>query len=229
MQKIAIIPARGGSKRIPGKNIRAFHGKPIIAYSIEAAIRSELFDEIMVSTNDEEIASISRKLGAGVPFMRDQRNADDQAGLAEVMKEVLNTYNDEGRQFDLFCCILPTAPFLSPARLEEGYQLLQSRGFDSVIAVTPFGYPIERGFHLQDQEVQMIWPENYTKRSQDLPGTYHDTGQFYWMTKKALDKHSRLFTSNSGAIVLPASETQDIDDEEDWRMAEIKYEILRRS
>jgi N-acylneuraminate cytidylyltransferase len=227
VEKIAIIPARGGSKRIPGKNIRDFSGKPIIAYSVEAAIRSELFDEIMVSTDDEEIAAVSRKYGAGIPFMRSHETADDQSGLAEVVAEVLQRYEKTGRTFDIFCCILPTAPFIKVDRLGEGLQILQTKQFDSVITITRFEAPLERGLYFVDQKVDMISPGNYTKRSQDFPPAYHDAGQFYWMKKEALLNQKRFFTQNTGAVILSGAEVQDIDDEEDWTMAEMKYQLIK--
>lgn len=226
MKKIAIIPARGGSKRIPRKNIKTFLGIPIIAYSIKAAQESGLFDEIMVSTDDEEIAAIAREYGANVPFLRSNKTADDYATLADVLNEVLNYYSNESIHFDLFCCILATAPFLPSSRLVESYNKLIDNNFDSVFPVLKFSYPIQRALHIVEDKLSMVQPEFKNSRSQDLPARYHDSGQFYWMKNDEFAKQQTLFASNSGAIVLNEWEVQDIDTEEDWKMAEIKYQIL---
>lgn len=226
---LAIIPARGGSKRIPRKNIKHFAGRPIIAYSIESALQCKCFTQVMVSTDDEEIATISRTLGASIPFMRGSQNANDHAGLAEVILEVLDTFAERGETFPLICCLLPTAPFITAARLREAHQTLQRTGADAVIPVVKFGYPIQRALKLNNERLSMFEPENYPKRSQDLEPAYHDAGQFYWIKPDVLRREGRLFVPHSSALVLPETEVHDIDTEEDWRMAEIKYRALQEA
>lgn len=226
-KNIAIIPARGGSKRIPHKNIKPFLGKPIIAYSIEAAIQSGLFSEVMVSTDDNEIAEIAKKYGANVPFFRSPQTANDFANVGEVIEEVLLTYLKQDKKFDNVCCILATAPFIKSERLAEAYQLLLNQNYDSVFPIVRFSYPIQRALRLSGGNVSMFQPENFAKRSQDLEPAYHDSGQFYWMKVEEFMKQKRFFSNNAGAIILPETEVQDIDSEEDWKMAEWKYKILR--
>jgi N-acylneuraminate cytidylyltransferase len=224
--KIAIIPARGGSKRIPRKNIRPFLGKPILAYSIEAALNSGLFDEVMVSTDDEEIAEIALKHGARAPFLRSAVNADDYAPTLAVIQEVLNRYLP--LKFSAGCCIYPTAPFVKPAHLEAGYRLLTEQNYDVVLPIVRFSYPIWRALSRNDQgQAHMIWPEHKNSRSQDLPAAYHDAGQWYWFNPARLKES--LFTSHTGAIVLEEDEVQDIDTPTDWTLAELKYQRLHSS
>jgi N-acylneuraminate cytidylyltransferase len=223
---LAIIPARGGSKRIPRKNIKNFLGKPIIAYSIETAINSKLFDEVMVSTDDKEIAEVAKKYGAKVPFMRSEKNSDDFAGTVDVIEEVLKEYSKKGEEFKVFCCIYPTAPLISEENLKKGFELLRSEKFDSVFPVVGFSYSIQRALRLDENyKAEMICPENQKKRSQDLEKAYHDAGQFYWGISEKFLKEKNLFGKNSGAIILKETEVQDIDNLEDWKMAEIKYQI----
>lgn len=224
---LAIIPARGGSKRIPKKNIRDFAGKPIIAYSIIAAFESETFSHVIVSTDDEEIASIARQYGASVPFMRSSKNSDDHAGISDVVIEVLDKLGSQGLDFQYFCCILPTAPFVNSQRLRQGLDLILQTKSDSVIPVTQFGYPIQRAFRIEEGgSLKMFWPENYPKRSQDLEPAYHDIGQFYWMNSQALRTKKLMFTDNSYPLIVPESEVQDIDHEEDWIIAEMKFKMI---
>lgn len=226
MSNVAIIPARGGSKRIPRKNIKPFLGYPIIEYSIKAALESGLFSEVMVSTDDSEIAEIAIKAGAKVPFFRSEKTANDFAHIGEVLTEVIETYNEFGKYFDMFCCILPTAPFLTSLRIIEGYNLLNKSDFDSVFPVLRFSYPIQRALKIEDEKVSIIQPDYLLSRSQDLMPAYHDSGQFYWCkTNRFLDKKV-VFTGNSGAIILSDLEVQDIDSMEDWELAEIKYKIM---
>jgi pseudaminic acid cytidylyltransferase len=228
MSTLAIIPARGGSQRIPGKNIKDFLGKPIIAYSIETALKSGLFDEVMVSTDNKEIAEVAKKYGASVPFYRSQKNSDNYATTSDVIEEVVSHYIDLDREFELFCCIYPTAPLITVERIKEAYELLVQNNFDSVFPVTRFGYPIFRALKIENTKVSMIWPENLNKRSQDLMPAYHDAGQFYWMYSKIFLKKKAIFTDHSGAVVLPEGEVQDIDNEEDWGIAEMKYKRLKQ-
>jgi pseudaminic acid cytidylyltransferase len=226
MSALAIIPARGGSKRIPGKNIRPFLGKPILAYSIETALKSRLFAEVMVSTDDRKIAGIAEERGASVPFLRSAETANDHAGIAEVLIEVIESYAALGRCFDILCCLLPTAPLIADPDLRAGFEKLNAGNFDSVFPVTRFSYPIGRSLRMEGDRVLMNWPENYPKRSQDLPPAYHDCGQFYWLRVDRFLEARRVFTENSGAIEVPSTRVQDIDTEEDWRMCELKYKLL---
>ncbi|HDP98988.1 MAG TPA: pseudaminic acid cytidylyltransferase [bacterium] len=223
---IAIIPARGGSKRIPRKNIRLFSGRPIVAYSIDLANRSSLFDEIMVSTDDTEIVSIAKDLGASVPFMRSKKNADDFAATADVILEVIEKYKQLGQEFDYVCCIYPTAPFINPERLRECYDLLLAKDRDVVFPVIKYSYPIQRALKFENDKIQMIDKKNLRVRSQDLPDTYHDAGQFYWLKVKCFLRNPELITDNTGSIVIPEWEAQDIDNPEDWQLAELKYKLF---
>ncbi|NMC99426.1 MAG: pseudaminic acid cytidylyltransferase [Bacteroidales bacterium] len=224
-KNIAIIPARGGSKRIPHKNIKPFLGKPIIAYSIEAAQKSGLFSELMVSTDDKEIAEMAKKYGATVPFFRSPQTANDFATIGEVIEEVLLNYQKQGKMFENVCCLLATAPFINTKRLMEAYDLMLEKKYDSVFPIVRFSYPIQRALRLSDGNVSMFQPENFAKRSQDLEPAYHDSGQFYWMKVEEFMKQKRFFSKNSGAIILPETEVQDIDSEEDWKLAEWKYKM----
>jgi len=226
MSRIAVIPARGGSKRLPGKNIRPFEGRPVIARSIEAALDSGLFERVMVSTDDEAIVAVARAAGAEVPFRRSAGASDDHAPLAVVVREVIEGYAARGQAFDTVCCLLATAPLLRPARLAEGVALLESGGFDSVVPVVRFGYPIQRALQIEDDRLGMVCPEYAEARSQDLPPRYHDSGQFYWMRTRPFMEQGTFFTARCGAIVLPEAEVQDIDTEEDWALAELKYKRL---
>ncbi|MES2556008.1 MAG: pseudaminic acid cytidylyltransferase [Bacteroidota bacterium] len=221
MRKLAIIPARGGSKRIPHKNIQPFLGKPMIMYVIQTAIDSGLFDEVMVSTDDEKIAEIATQAGAVVPFFRSASNSDDHATTLHVIEEVLERYSQNDRVFDVVCCIYPTAPLMTVAHLTEGLRVLEQQQFDTVFASVAYGHPIWRGFELQDQKASMIWPENKTTRTQDLKPVYHDAGQWYWLRPDKLK--DSIFTSNSGMVVLSEMEVQDIDTPTDWKLAELKY------
>jgi len=226
MSKLAIITARGGSKRIPYKNIKDFSGQPIIAYSIKAALNSNIFDEVMVSTDDEKIAEVARQYGAAVPFFRSVKTSDDFATTADVLLEVLQMYEKQQKEFEFACCIYPTAPFVTAEKLEKAFQLLQEKKADSVIPVTRFSFPIWRSFTMKEGKLFYNWPENASKRSQDFEPAFHDCGQFYFFnTKKFLQSRSLLMPATY-AIEVPESEVQDIDNEEDWKIAEIKYSFL---
>ncbi|MEN7552012.1 pseudaminic acid cytidylyltransferase [Rapidithrix thailandica] len=226
MKKLAIIPARGGSKRIPRKNIKPFLGKPILAYSIESALKSALFDEVMVSTDDEEIAGLAKSHGAEVPFLRSKKNADDYATTAEVLLEVIEQYEQQGVVFDFACCIYPTAPLLTERTLQEALDKLLKGKYDTVFPIVPFGYPVWRGLEIDCEKVKMVWPEHLNSRSQDLPPVYHDAGQFYWLNLEKFKVSKQLFTNNSGSIVLSELQVQDIDNHTDWQIAELKYKLL---
>lgn len=229
MHNLAIIPARGGSKRIPRKNIKDFLGKPIISYSIEAALNSNLFDEVMVSTDDEEIARIAELCGATVPFFRSKKNADDFSTTAHVILEVLEKYKGENKKFINACCIYPTAPFVSATRLKEGFKKLMDEKRNSIFPFVAFSYPIWRGLRkATDGKVNIIWPEYLNCRSQDLEEVYHDAGQWYWFNVQAFQKEKKLFMKNTTSILLNPMEVQDIDNLSDWNLAELKYEYLQK-
>lgn len=220
---VAIITARGGSKRIPRKNIRNFAGQPIIAYSISAAIESGCFDIVMVSTDDNEIADIASSYGAEIPFIRSPETSDDFATTAEVLLEVLEQYSELGKIFIHACCIYPTAPFVTPVKLKKGFTLLIEKDADSVFPVVQFSFPIQRALKIKNNRLVMFQPEYLSSRSQDLEPAFHDAGQFYWFNVKRFSKHKKLLTDNSVPIIMPAAEVQDIDTEEDWNLAEIKF------
>ena len=225
MPNIAIIPARGGSKRIPRKNIKFFLGKPIIAYSIEAAINSNLFDEVMVSTDDDEIASIALKYGAKVPFLRSEKNSDDFATTYDVIEETLINYKEQGKNFDYACCIYSCAPLIQIASLQEAFTVLQQNFLDTVFPVVPFSFPIQRALRLQEEKLSFFYPEFALTRSQDLEISYHDVGQFYFMNCEQVLKKKALLTDKTGTVVLNELLVQDIDNESDWMLAEFKYKI----
>ena len=223
MKNLCIIPARGGSKRIPRKNVKPFLGKPMLAYSIEAAKDTGLFDEIMVSTDDEEIAEVARQYGAKVPFMRSAETAGDFATTSDVLKEVINMYKVQGREFDSFCCFYATAPLVRSKDIVTAYERLVRSDFSCVYPVVQFGYPIWRCLDLaEDGTITRHWPEYENSRSQDLPKEYHDTGTFYWYkTKEWLSGNIKV-----GGIEVNETTIQDIDTETDWKLAEMKYRLL---
>lgn len=228
-RSIAVITARGGSKRIPRKNIKDFLDKPIIAYSIAAALDARCFDEVMVSTDDREIADVARLCGAKIPFFRSAETSNDFATTADVLVEVLNEYLARGEEFAYACCIYPTAPFVTADKLRRGHDLLRSTGADSAVPVVKFGYPIQRALKIEEGGVKMIWPEHQDSRSQDLMPAYHDCGQFYWIRTQSFLQQKRLFADHTVPIEVPESEVQDIDTDEDWKIAEMKYRILMGS
>lgn len=226
MSNICIIPARGGSKRIPGKNIKSFLGEPIIVYSIRAARESGLFDEIMVSTDDNEIAKIAIQAGASIPFMRSSENADEFATLTDVLLEVVAKYENIGKKFDNICCILPTAPLINSQRIITAFEKITSESFNSVCPVVEFSYPILRALEFSNNNLlQMVWPEYEKSRSQDLKKAYHDSGSFYWVKTTALLDEKTLFCKKGSAVILSEMEIQDIDTETDWALAEVKFKI----
>jgi N-acylneuraminate cytidylyltransferase len=223
---VAIITARGGSKRIPRKNIKEFLGKPIIAYSITAALEAGCFDEVMVSTDDQEIAGVAQSYGAKVPFFRSAETSNDFSTTADVLVEVLREYQSRGQDFAYACCIYPTAPFVTPEKLKRGHELLLETGADTALPVVRFGYPIQRGLKIENGGLSMIWPEHLNSRSQDLMPAYHDSGQFYWLRVTKFLETRKLFAEHCVPIELPESEVQDIDTLEDWKVAEVKYRML---
>ncbi|MDD6208566.1 MAG: pseudaminic acid cytidylyltransferase [Clostridiales bacterium] len=226
---LAIIPARGGSKRIPGKNIKKFCGKPIIAYSIEAAKESGVFDEIMVSTDSEEIADIARTLGASVPFMRSAETAGDFASTKDVLLEVFREYEKKGQLFEQACCIYPTAPFVTGEGLRESRKMLEKEGVAMVNPIVQFSFPPQRGLSVnEDGIIEVLHMENRFVRSQDMEPVYHDAGQFYWYDVRAFLRNDGIMDGLSAAYILDDLHVQDIDNETDWEIAEMKYEILKR-
>lgn len=225
MSAIAIITARGGSKRIPKKNIKEFCDKPIIAYSIEAALKSGIFDEVMVSTDSEEIAEIAEKYGAKVPFFRSSENAGDFASTADVIAEVLECYAREGKTFDYTCCIYPTAPFVTATKLQDALQKMIDEDADSLMPVVSFSFPPQRGMVIRDGKLSYMFPENAMKRSQDLETMYHDCGQFYFLKTDEFLKEKKLVLNKATAMEMSELEVQDIDNESDWNLAELKYRL----
>lgn len=219
---IAIITARGGSKRIPRKNIKLFCGKPIIDYSIEAALQSGLFEEVMVSTDDDEIANAARAAGAEVPFLRSEKSSGDYASTDDVLMEVLEAYRTQGREFDSFCCIYPTAPFVTAQKLRTAMSLLEKA--DSVMPVVAFSFPPQRCMVLNEAgELRMKWPEHAKTRSQDLEKYYHDCGQFYCCRTEAFWRYRTTDTPRMMPMIMSELEVQDIDNPDDWEIAELKY------
>lgn len=226
---VAIIPARGGSKRIPGKNIKDFCGKPIIAYSIEAAIKSKLFERVIVSTDSEEIALVAKKYGAEVPFMRSAELSDDYAGTSDVIIDALEKLDYSKNNIELACCIYPTAPFIEQKYLVEGYESLKDSTASIAFAATEFSFPILRGFGIgNDGKAKMFWPEHEQSRSQDLPKAYHDAGQFYWYRVNDYIQTGTFSFNGSIPVIMPQINVQDIDTLEDWEYAETKWEIMRK-
>ncbi|WP_396596523.1 pseudaminic acid cytidylyltransferase [Dokdonia sp. R86516] len=218
---LCIIPARGGSKRIPKKNVQLFLGKPIIAYSIEAALKSKCFTEVMVSTDDNDIAKIAVKYGATVPSLRSIKNSNDFATLQDVIEEVKSDYESKGEIFDNICCLFATAPLVTPDLLVKGYEFLINNRADSVRPIVKFSYPIQRAFRLsQSGEVEMINSEYLKTRSQDLEPAFYDSGMFYWM-----NFHKGLKGEKRYAFEVKESQAQDIDNEEDWILAELKFKM----
>ena len=225
MRAIAIITARGGSKRIPRKNIRDFCGNPIISYAIDAAINSNIFAEVMVSTDDNEIAKIALENGAQVPFYRSSRNSDDYSTTADVLIEVLSEYEKKGLKFDYLCCIYPTAPFVTSEKLKLAFEKMINEKAEAIIPVVKFSYPPQRAFIIKDDKLIYKYPENVFKRSQDLESLYHDAGQFYFIKVETFMKNKTLVCKNTIPLIVDELSVQDIDTEEDWKMAELKYKM----
>lgn len=228
MSRVAIIPARGGSKRIPKKNIKIFHNKPIIGYSIETALNSKLFDDVVVSTDDAEIAEVAKHYGASVPFIRPSELSDDFIGTAAVVAHAIDWLKQRGRAIEYACTIYATAPFLTPTYLEEAFRSLQNSSAKYAFACTSMPFPVQRTFKVTpNNRCEMFWPENLSERSQDLEVAYQDAGQFYFnnLSKKS---NEPIFGADSIPIVLPRHLVQDIDDMEDWLRAEMMYQVLKR-
>ncbi len=228
MKKLAIIPARGGSKRIPKKNIKPFLGKPIIAYSIESALNSELFDEVMVSTDDQEIADISVQYGAKVPFLRSAKNSDDFASTYDVIEEVLSEYEKQGKTFEVAFCIYSAAPFVSKEKFNLAFDSLTKNNFDCVFPALKFSFPIQRALSTSNSanKIELKFPEHVNSRSQDLEDSFHDSGQFYCFKTAPILQLKKLWTDNTGIIIIDELEGQDIDNLTDWKLAELKFKLL---
>jgi pseudaminic acid cytidylyltransferase len=226
--KLAVIPARGGSKRIPRKNIKEFCGKPMIAWSIEAALQSGIFDQVIVSTDDDEIAEVSRQYGASVPFMRPAELSDDHTGTIPVICHAIEWNNSRGQAADQVCCLYATAPFVTPKDISRGLAILQGNECDYAFTVTSYAFPIQRAIRITCQgRVEMFNPEHFDTRSQDLEEAYHDAGQFYWGRAEAWLGGRIMFGSRSMPVLLPLHRVQDIDTPEDWERAEWMFKNMQ--
>ena len=228
MKSLCIIPARGGSKRIPRKNIKPFMGKPIMAYSIEAALESGIFDEVMVSTDDVEFADVAKKYGASVPFIRSEVTANDYATTVDVLLEVIETYKQREMVFDTICCLYSTAPFVTSERLKEAYSKLSDK-VDACFTMVEYSYPIQRSLRINEVGfVEMKYPEHIKSRTQDLEKIYHDAGQFYFVKTETLIEEKTVWCKHTAPLVLSELEVQDLDTLTDWQLAEMKYELLHK-
>ena len=228
--RVAVIPARGGSKRIPRKNVREFAGKPMIAHSIECALKSGVFDRIIVSTDDDEIASIAGEHGAEVPFRRPPELADDNAGTTEVIAHATRALLDAGHELSAVCCIYATAPFIRADDLKSALAVLEAGSWKFVFPATTFAFPVFRAFQQSPSGgIKMFYPEHRLTRSQDLPEALHDAGQFYWGRPDAWLRHEEIFGSSSTVVRVPRWRVQDIDTPEDWSQMELMAELLQRA
>lgn len=228
-RNLCVIPARGGSKRIPRKNIREFCGKPIIVYSIEAAQKAACFDRIIVSTDDDEIAEVAECYGADIPFTRPAELANDYAGTTEVIAHAVGVMEEKYGSFDAACCLYATAPFVQINYIVKGLEVLQ-HGWSFVFPVAEYPSPIFRSFRRKENgAVEMFFPEHFTSRSQDLETAYHDAGQFYWGKADAWKNEEKLFAPHTYALAIPRRYVQDIDTEEDWLVAKYMYEALQKA
>lgn len=224
-KNLCIIPARGGSKRIPRKNIKDFFGKPIIAYAIEAALESDLFEEVMVSTDDEEIAAISRKWGASIPFMRSQNTSNDYANTYDVLEEVIADYQKSQKIFDHVLCLYPCTPLVNSEKIIESYNQLLSYDCTTILTIMSYSFPIQRALKKSGIEVSYFYPEFENSRSQDLEKSYHDAGQFYWMKIDSLLTEKKILMKKTGFLTLSELEAQDVDTLMDWELLKMKYQL----
>lgn len=230
MKRVAIIPARGGSKRIPRKNIRDFCGKPMIAWSIEAAMASRCFDRIIVSTDDHEISELAKQLGAEVPFVRPAELSDDYAGTLPVIRHAVDWLQQNGDQIEYACCIYATAPFISPEDLERGLERIREEDASYAFSVTSYAFPIQRAIRITAHgRVAMFYPEHFSTRSQDLEEAWHDAGQFYWGTAEAWLEERAIFSEGAVPVLLPRHRVQDIDTPEDWTRAEWMFKAIKET
>ncbi len=226
MNLIAIITARGGSKRIPKKNIKEFCGKPIIAYSIEAALNAGIFKEVMVSTDSEEIADVARKYGAMVPFIRSEATSNDFATTSDVLLEVIGKYEQHGQTFDIGCCLYPTAPFVTSDTLRDAFETLENSSAKTLLPVVAFSFPPQRGVFIKENRIVLSQPEYLNMRSQDIEKMYHDCGSFSMFRVPAFKRERKLITDNTIPYVMDEIMVQDIDNLSDWKIAELKYNLL---
>jgi N-acylneuraminate cytidylyltransferase len=228
MKNLCIIPARGGSKRIPRKNIKLFMGKPIMAYSIEAALKSGIFDEVMVSTDDEEFAEVAKQYGASVPFLRSEKTSNDFAGTEDVILEVIDEYARRGQVFDNICCLYSTAPFVTEERLKDGFALLDEN-IDAAFTVVQYSYPVQRSLKKNATGfIEMNFPQYADARTQDLEPIYHDAGQFYFVKTKTFRDEFALWCKRTSPLILSELEVQDLDTLTDWKLAEMKFKLTRQ-
>ena len=226
--RLAIIPARGGSKRIPRKNIKMFCGKPMIAWSIEAALQSACFDQVIVSTDDAEIADVARQWGASVPFMRPAELSDDHTGTIPVIRHAIEWFNGQGKALEQACCLYATAPFVRAEDLHRGLEILEGNDCNYAFSVTSYGFPIQRAIRLNGQgRVEMFSPEHFNTRSQDLEEAFHDAGQFYWGRAEAWLQGRMIFSPDSLPVLLPRYRVQDIDTPEDWVRAQWLFQAMQ--
>lgn len=228
MKSVAIITARGGSKRIPRKNIKKFNGQPIISYSIKAALESGCFDEVMVSTDDQEIAEIAIRYGAQVPFLRSETTSDDFSSTSDVLVEVLGEFFNQNKHFEYACCLYPTAPFVTALKIKESFELMIKHDSDSVIPVCKFSYPVQRALKIVSSKLIMADPTKIFTRSQDLEPMYHDVGQFYWINVARFMKSKTIFNDSVIPYEISELEVQDIDNLVDWQLAELKFNFLKQ-
>ncbi len=226
LESLAVITARGGSKRIPQKNIKDFCGKPIIAYSIEAALASGIFNEVMVSTDDDKIKEVAVKYGAKVPFMRSEATSNDYAATHEVLLEVLSEYKKMGIYFKKICCIYPTAPFINAEKLRSADEIMKKMDVDLVYPIVAYSFPPQRAVKIENNHAKFLHPENIFTRTQDLEKIYHDCGQFYYLNVDVFENERKLILDNNTPIIFDEMEVQDIDNYEDWELAELKYRIV---
>ena len=225
---VAIIPARGGSKRIPRKNIKVFCSKPMIAWSIEAALENDCFDQVIVSTDDQEITDVARSYGAEVLFKRPTNLADDHTGVIPVIAHAVELLQNQGVNLDWVCCLFATSPFIEASDIQSGLELISKKHCDYVFSVTSFAYPIQRAIKINAKgQVEMFYPEYFNTRSQDLEESYHDAGQFYWGSPEVWRQGKPIFTSNSLPVLLPWHRVHDIDTPEDWGRAELMFKALK--
>jgi pseudaminic acid cytidylyltransferase len=228
--KLCVIPARGGSKRIPRKNIKKFFGQAMIGYSIKAALKSECFDQVVVSTDDTEIAEIAKFFGASVPFMRPDELANDYSGTVPVIKHAIEWFDDQGQSPSEVCCLYATAPFVKASTIRKAYEQMQSAQADYCFTVASFEFPIQRAIKVTaENRIEMLYPQHLETRSQDLEESYHDAGQFYWGKAEAFKQQKPLFSKSATPYILPRHLVQDIDTPEDWKRAELMYQALKKN
>jgi pseudaminic acid cytidylyltransferase len=228
--KLCVIPARGGSKRIPHKNIKSFCGQAMIGYSIKAALDSQCFDQVIVSTDDTEIAEVAKSFGAIVPFVRPDELSNDYTGTVPVIKHAIEWLDDQGQSPSEVCCLYATAPFVRAGTIKKAYEQMQRTQTEYCFTVTSFAFPIQRAIKVTvENRIEMLYPKHLETRSQDLEESYHDAGQFYWGKAQAFKKKKPLFSKSATPYILPRHLVQDIDTLEDWKRAELMYQVLKKS